>query len=168
MTMHEFIAFGSLRSGPRLQWMNVLRELRARTLNFRREEVHLLLAQAVSQVGPFSSEEELLWHKELSNVSFITALFAELESLMASIEGNWLEGVTISTIIILVCPALSSTWEESIKSHGYLLLRRIQSATFTLLTELSVRMQASSDETVGWELQGRVRDVALTCQSTFD
>jgi hypothetical protein len=105
--MHEFIAFGSLRSGPRLQWMNALRELRARTLNFRREEVHLLLAQAVSQVGPFSSEEELLWHKELSTVSFITALFAELESLMASIEGNWLEGVTISTIIILVCPALS-------------------------------------------------------------
>ncbi|KAJ8592789.1 hypothetical protein M405DRAFT_879736 [Rhizopogon salebrosus TDB-379] len=67
MTMHEFIAFGSLRSGERLQWMNVLRELRARTLNFRREEVHLLFAQAVSQVGPFSSEDELLWHKELNS-----------------------------------------------------------------------------------------------------
>jgi hypothetical protein len=39
---------------------------------------------------------------------------------------------------------------------------------FTLLTELSARMQASSDETVGRELQGRVRDMALTCQSTFD
>ncbi|KAJ8592790.1 hypothetical protein M405DRAFT_20463, partial [Rhizopogon salebrosus TDB-379] len=168
MTMHEFIAFGSLRSGERLQWMNVLRELRARTLNFRREEVHLLFAQAVSQVGPFSSVEELLWHKELNSVPFITALFAELKSLMASVEGNWLEGVTISTIIMLVSRALSSTSEESIKSLGYLLLQRIRSSTFTLLTELSARMQASSDETVSRELQGRVRDMALTCRSTFD
>ncbi|KAJ8582910.1 hypothetical protein M405DRAFT_885095 [Rhizopogon salebrosus TDB-379] len=138
------------------------------TLNFRREEVHLLLAQAVLQVGPFSSEEELLWHKELNNMPFITALFAELESLMATVEGNWLEGVTISTIIMLVCRALSSTSEESIKSRGYLLLRRIRSATFTLLTELSARMQASSDEAVSREFQGRVRDMALTCRSTFD
>jgi hypothetical protein len=101
-------------------------------------------------------------------VTFITTLFAELESLMASIEENWLEGVTISTIIMLVCRALSSTSEESIKSRGYLLLRRIRSATFTLLTELSARMQASSDETVSREFQGRVRDMALTCRSTFD
>lgn len=166
--MHEFIAFGSLRSGPQLQWMNVLRELRARTLNFRREEVHMLLAQAVSQVGPFSSDEELLWHKELNSVSFLTALFAELESLMANVEGNWLEGVTISTIIMILCRVLPSTQEESVKSHGYSLLRRIRTATFALLTQLSAKMQASNDETVSRELQGRVRDMAFTCRSTFD
>ncbi|KAG1740596.1 hypothetical protein EDB19DRAFT_1895295 [Suillus lakei] len=168
MTIHEFIAFGALRSGPRLQWMNVLRELRARTLDFRREEVHLLLAQAVSQVGPFSSDDSLIWHEELSSVPFLSALLGELEDLMASVEGNWLEGVTISTIIMLVCRALSSTQEESVKSRGYSLLRRIRTATFTLLTQLSGKMQASNDETVSRDLQGRVRDMAVTCRSTFD
>ncbi|OJA12486.1 hypothetical protein AZE42_08794, partial [Rhizopogon vesiculosus] len=84
MTIHEFIAFGILRSGPQLQWMNVLRELRARTLNFRRDEVHLLLSQAVSQIGPFSSKDELLWHEDLNSALFATTLFGELESLMAS------------------------------------------------------------------------------------
>ncbi|KAJ8582164.1 hypothetical protein M405DRAFT_937913 [Rhizopogon salebrosus TDB-379] len=152
-----------------LQWMNVLRELRARTLNFRRAEVHLLLAQAVSQVGPISSDEELLWHEELHDMSFINTLFGELESLTASVEGNWLEGVTISTIVMLVCRALSSTWEESIKSRGYSLLRRIRSATFALLMQLSAKMQANSDETVSrQELQDRIRDMAFTCRSTFD
>jgi len=168
MTMYEFIAFGALRSGPQLQWMNVLRELRARTLNFRRGEVHMLLAQAVSQVGPFSSDEELLWHKELKSVPFLTALFAELESLISSVEGNWLEGVTMSTIIMLLCRVLPSTQEESVKSHGYSLLRRIRTATFSLLTQLSAKMQASNNETVSRELQGRVRDMAFTCRSTFD
>ncbi|OJA14087.1 hypothetical protein AZE42_07939 [Rhizopogon vesiculosus] len=168
MTIHEFIAFGALRSGPLLQWMNVLRELRARTLNFRQEEVHLQFAQTVSQVGPLSSDEELLWHEELNSIPFISTLFGELESLMASVEGNWLEGVTISTIIMLVCRALSSTGEECIKSRGYSLLRRIRMTTFVLLTQLSAEMQANSDETVRRELQGRVRDMALTCRSTFD
>jgi hypothetical protein len=88
---------------------------------------------------------------------------------MATVEGNWLEGVTISTIVMLVCRALSSTWEESIKSRGYSLLRRIRSATFALLTQLSAKMQANIDETVSrQELQGRIRDMAFTCRSTFD
>ncbi|KAG0694113.1 hypothetical protein DFH29DRAFT_1035335, partial [Suillus ampliporus] len=168
MTIHEFIAFGALRSGPRLQWMNVLRELRARTLDFRREEVHLLLAQAVSQVGPLSSDDGLNWHEELNSVPFVSSLLGELESLMTSVEENWLEGITISTIIMLVCRMLSSTQEESIKSRGYSLLRRIRTATFTLLRQLSGKMQASKDETVSRELQRRVRDLAVTCRSTFD
>ncbi|KAG1773378.1 hypothetical protein EV702DRAFT_577072 [Suillus placidus] len=168
MTIHEFIAFGALRSGPRLQWMNMLRELRARTLNFRREEVHLLLAQAVSQAGPFSSDEGLIWHDELNSVPFLSALLGELEDLMASVEGNWLEGITISTIIMLVYRILSSTQEDSIKSRGYSLLRRIRTATFTLLTQLSGKMQASNDEMASRNLQGRVRDMAANCRSTFD
>ncbi|KAG0707120.1 hypothetical protein DFH29DRAFT_995437 [Suillus ampliporus] len=169
ITIHEFIAFGALRSGPRLQWMNVLRELRARTVNFRREEVHLLFAQAISQVGPLSSDDDdLVWHEELNSVPFTSALLGELEYLMASVEGNWLEGVAISTIIMVVCRVLSSTQEESLKSRGYSLLRRIRTATFTLLRQLSDKMQASKDEAVSRELQGCVRDMAATCRSTFD
>jgi hypothetical protein len=170
MTIHEFIAFGSLRSGPQLQWMNILRELRARILNFRREEVHLLLAQAVSQVGPLWSDEGLLWHEELSSIPFLHALLGELEYLVASVEENWLEGITISTIIMLVCRVLSSTQGESIKNRGQSLLRRIRTATFTLLIQLSTKMQASNDSDVTFsrELQGRIRDMAITCRSTFD
>ncbi|KAG2129503.1 uncharacterized protein EDB93DRAFT_118250 [Suillus bovinus] len=168
VTIHEFIAFGTLRSGPRLQWMNILRELRGRTLNLRREEVHLLLAQAISQVGPFSSDDSLVWHEELNSVPFLGAILGELEDLVTGVEGNWLEGVTISTIVMLVSRVLSSTQEKSVKSHGYLLLQRIRIATFTLLTQLLEKMHASNEETVSRDLQGRIRDMAITCRSTFD
>ncbi|KAG2137478.1 hypothetical protein DEU56DRAFT_736818 [Suillus clintonianus] len=168
MTIHEFIAFGALRSGPRLQWMNVLRELHARTLDFRREEVHILLAQAVSQVGPISSVVDLIWHDELNSALFIRTLLGELEDLMASVEENWLEVITISTIVMLVRRALSSTLKESLKRRGYSLLRRIRAATFELLMQLSQKMQASHGEMVSRDLQGRVRDMAVTCRSTFD
>ncbi|KAG2138280.1 hypothetical protein DEU56DRAFT_886916 [Suillus clintonianus] len=168
MTIHEFIAFGSLRSGPRLQWMNVLRELHARILDFRREEVHMLFVQAVSQVSPISSVVDFIWHDEPNSMPFIHALLGELEDLTASVEENWLEGITISTIIMLVRRVLSSTLKDTLKSRGYLLLRRIRTATFTLLMQLSRKMQASYGETVSRDLQGRVRDMAVTCRSTFD
>lgn len=52
LTVHELHAFAALRSGHRLQWMNIARELVARVLNFGTEEVHLLLLQASLQAGP--------------------------------------------------------------------------------------------------------------------
>ncbi len=38
LTMHEFYAFGTLRSGHRLQWRNIARELIAHILDFSRHE----------------------------------------------------------------------------------------------------------------------------------
>ncbi|MCJ1306211.1 hypothetical protein MMC08_009029, partial [Hypocenomyce scalaris] len=49
LTMHEFYAFGTLRSGHRLQWRNIARELTARVLNFGCREVHALVTQAAWQ-----------------------------------------------------------------------------------------------------------------------
>ena len=54
LTMHEFYAFGTLRSGHRLQWRNIARELTARVLNFSCHETHALLTMAAWQAGPFS------------------------------------------------------------------------------------------------------------------
>ena len=41
LTMHEFYAFATLRSGYRLQWRNIVRELAAQVLNFSREETNI-------------------------------------------------------------------------------------------------------------------------------
>jgi hypothetical protein len=49
---HEFMSFSGLRSGPRLQWLNIARELASPYLSFRREEVHTLITQAAWQLGP--------------------------------------------------------------------------------------------------------------------
>ncbi|KAG2074404.1 hypothetical protein BDR04DRAFT_1007829, partial [Suillus decipiens] len=88
-------------------------------------EVHLLLVQTILQAGPFSSDDNFIWHKELNSVPFMNALLGEIEDLMASVEGNWLEGITISTIIMFVCCILSSTQEDSIKRHRHSLLQQI-------------------------------------------
>jgi hypothetical protein len=97
ITLHEFLAFSGLRSGPRLQWLNIARELASPYLSFRREEVHTLVTQAAWQLGPLSDGVRE-WHIDISDPSFGHTLLYELESLLEKIRANWLEEVTVRTI----------------------------------------------------------------------
>ena len=97
ISLHEFLAFSGLRSGPRLQWLNIARELASPYLSFCQEEVHTLVTQAAWQLGPqLGGVRE--WHVDLSISSFGNVLLRELESLLKKISTNWLEEVTVRTI----------------------------------------------------------------------
>jgi hypothetical protein len=97
ISQHEFLAFSGLRSGPRLQWLNIARELASPFLSFSREEVHTLITQAAWQLGPLSGNVRE-WHADLTVSSFGNALLNEMECLLVKIKANWLEEVTIRTI----------------------------------------------------------------------
>ena len=95
--LHELVAFSGLRSGPRLQWLNIARELASPYLSFRREEVHFLITQAAWQLGPLSDGVRD-WHVDLNVPAFGNTLLRELESLLEKMGANWLEDVTVRTI----------------------------------------------------------------------
>ena len=97
INLHEFISFSGLRSGPRLQWLNIARELASPYLSFSREEVHTLITQAAWQLGPLSDGIRE-WHADLSISSFGSALLGELETLLEKSRVNWQEEVTVRTI----------------------------------------------------------------------
>ncbi len=97
LTIHEFFAYSGLRCGPRLQWLNIARELASPSLSFRREEVHVLITQAAWQLGPLS-EGVRDWHVDLSIPNFGKTILRELDSLMEKIRANWLEEVTVCTV----------------------------------------------------------------------
>ena len=98
LILHEYMAFAGLRSGPRLQWLNIARELPSPSLSFRCEEVHTLITQAAWQLGPLLPDGVREWHLDLGIPSFGRTLLKELESLIGRIEANWLEEVTVKTI----------------------------------------------------------------------
>jgi hypothetical protein len=163
LSIHEYIAFGHLRSGGLLQWLNILRELRGRSLSFRRHEVHFLLAQAVSQVGPLDNKWK--WHRELQRASFCHALLGELESLVRDVEANWLEAVTMDTISLLLRRLLSSSPNRAVFLKVLGLLRTVRGKVFSWIEELSIKlMETPGDE----EFRGYLRDAAAICRSTFD
>ncbi|KAF8551326.1 hypothetical protein OG21DRAFT_1541446 [Imleria badia] len=164
LSIHEYMAFGHLRSGALLQWLNILRELRGRSFSFRREEVHLLLAQAVSQVGPLDNME-WKWHRELRQPSLCNALLAELESLVQNVEANWLEAVTMDTISLLLRRLLSSSPTQGVTLRALGLLCTVRGKVFSWVEELSTKLaETPGDE----ECRGFLRDAAAICRSTFN
>ena len=169
LSVHEFIAFGHLRSGASLQWLNILREIRANTLGFRREEVHMLLAQAAGQVGPFSNMGEMVWHHELACSSFCCSLLTELDRLVATVSGNWLEAMTMNTVSLLVSRLLAGPLTtEDITNQACQLLRTVRAETFNWVAELTEKLENTMSENEKLDLQSRLRDTAAVCRSTFD
>ncbi|KAI6026974.1 hypothetical protein EDC04DRAFT_220473 [Pisolithus marmoratus] len=170
LSIHEFIAFGHLRSSPLLQWLNVLREIRANILTLRRDEAHMLFAQAASQVGPVSDAGQLVWHAELEEPHFRYSLLGELETLVSTISGNWLEGATVDTISFLVARMLSAKCAVQDNSYNKALelLRTVREKTFNWVLELFRKLEQTTCEVEKEQLRGRLRDSAAICRSTFD
>ena len=162
----EFIAFGHLRSRGSLQWLNILQELRSRTLNFRRHDVHLLFAEAASRVGPFDLKTaEWVWHQELQESSFCSALLDELESLHVDVGVYSLDGVMMGTISFLLTHLLESCCHEDISERAIRLLRQVRTKTFEWVQELSYDLLMAPINT---ERSKLLKDMAATCRSTFD
>ena len=164
LSIHEFMSFGHLRSGGLLQWLNILRELRDRSFSFRRQEVHSLIAQAVSQVGPLV-DAGWTWHQEIRRPSFCYALIAELESLLKDVKANWLEGVTMDTISFLLRRLLTSSPNQAVSQKVLELLRAMRRRVFSWMTDLSNKLAGTQGDE---ELRGLLRDTAAICRSTFD
>ncbi|KAH8992967.1 hypothetical protein EDB92DRAFT_1796839 [Lactarius akahatsu] len=167
LTPHEYLAFSGLRSGPRLQWLNIARELSSPSLSFRREEIHTLITQAAWNLGPLSDGVRE-WHADLSVPSFGWTLLRELEGLLGRIEANWLEEVTVRSIALITSRLLSATRDRDICQRVYALLRKARSVAHTWIYELSSKLDTSEDETSCTNLRQRLCILAATCFSTYD
>ena len=168
INLHEYIAFASLRAGGRLQWLNIARELPARTLTFRCEEVASLLKQAAWHIGPLSNRCEWDWHKELENAQFGSVLLDELDDLMQNIKANWLEATSMRTIIILTSRLLASTTLPSVIDRACLILRKGRDVVLGWMRQLTKQLQENEDENGTGDIQQNLCEIAITCRSTYD
>ncbi|TDL21941.1 hypothetical protein BD410DRAFT_770925 [Rickenella mellea] len=170
LSLHEFLAFGSIRSGHLIQWLNIIRELRARTLRFSTTDVHTLLMQSAWQVGSLSSKGSRAWHVQLEDTEFCLTLLGELEDLLDAVKANWLEGTTVRTVIFLATRALAATKDEHVVESAYGLLRKAREVTAAWIQQLSEKLQArrGDDGVTTSEFRWRVCEMAATCRSTYD
>lgn len=68
-----------MRSGHRLQWRNLAREVTSRTLNFSHKEMYMLVVQTAWQVGCSSERPCQKSHIDLKEEDFGMSLLSALE-----------------------------------------------------------------------------------------
>jgi len=169
LTMHEFYAFGTLRSGHRLQWRNIARELIARVLNFSCHETHTLITQAAWQVGPFSKGEVCREsHVDLEEEEFGKSLLSALEDAVGTIESNWQGAAAARTFVALATRLLSLSTCNMVHENCFRFLRRAREISLRWTRELGQKLQGGQKEEEQKILNARALEMALTCHGAFD
>ena len=169
ISYHEWEAYGHLRSGIRLQWLNIVLELVKNTLTFRDPAVHLLFRQAAWQAEKRSNMVYREAHIDLSQESFGKKVVTALVERLACIRDNWQEGWTAATLSIIACRLFSLNNSPIVRRE---LLIFLESLRETLLQwmDLVLRQKHSQAELTiesAAELRNRVILIAATCRSTF-
>ncbi|KAG9127461.1 hypothetical protein FRC07_013522 [Ceratobasidium sp. 392] len=169
ISLHEHYAFGTLRSGPRLQWMNIVRGLEENILSFNRIEVNLLHTQAAWQLGPLSQDDGSRdWHLELDDPYYGGCLVAQAQRVLDRVKGSWLEAATVQTIVTLVARLLTSTADATTHQAAYQFLREARKVTFKWLEELLVKLRKADIKSQVFDYQRQVCEMAAICRSTYN
>ncbi|KAJ6258064.1 hypothetical protein Dda_6977 [Drechslerella dactyloides] len=103
LTLHEYEAFASLRSGDRIQWHNIITELRKDDLKFKDESVFTLILHAACHAGV--ATDGLNWrrdsHLTLSEEGLSQELLKVLCQALSVLEDNWEQANTLKLLILL-------------------------------------------------------------------
>ncbi|KAH7332999.1 hypothetical protein B0J17DRAFT_736241 [Rhizoctonia solani] len=167
LNLHEHIAFGTLRSGACLQWMNIVRGLEENLLTFSSEEVQVLHTQAVWQMGPLSPGGLRRWHEDLGHLEFGRLLVSQCRRVLDRVKANWLQGNSVLIIVTLVGRLLASIPTEEITQVACNFLREARDVAHQWLRELKAKLHSASHEDI-ISYQHRVCEVAILCRATYD
>lgn len=170
LEINEFIAFGTLRAGGRLQWLNIMREIAAKSLSLERWEVQILIMQSIWQIGLLDQDSTLLldWHEESKNTRFCQNILGVLDGLHRSIEANWMQMKAAHTATLIACRLLAFAKEAQIRKDIFALICRIRKTIHHWMRDLSNKLWNSDDEGSIGDLQVRLCEAAASCRATYD
>ena len=168
LTLHEHYAFGSLRSGHRLQWLNLVRELGGQSMNFNHAQTSILVMHAIHQAGPRGDggvHRES--HLPLEEQNFVLRILDLLHGAVKTIEENWQGIVAMRSFISILKRILSTTSSMLGQRQCIKFLRVVRAITQRWASDLSSKLQGATEDEAS-SLNLFTLEVALTCYETFD
>ncbi|KAL8793776.1 MAG: hypothetical protein Q9195_003606 [Heterodermia aff. obscurata] len=168
LTLHEFIAFGSLRAdGEQTQWLNIQRELEASNLTLNTEAVCILIIQATSQAGSKGNTSLRLTHVMLESASFCTSLVDTTRSLLASIGANWTSHHTMMLVIVVALRIANLTTDEDCRSRALELLHKCRQIMLDWAESLSKLLESTGDNNQIERVQQTLLKIGLLGKLTY-
>jgi len=180
ITLHDYEAFGHLRAGHKLQWRNMLKELRRGILSISDQDVHILFLQALWQAEAKSKSNA--WrreaHADAAESAFGLEALEEMRDFLDKIKDNWTWSYACGTLIAMAARILSITNEQDVQSTAVDFLKRARGVVHQWLKEITgSRGRTSVDNTdiastssaeASLQKQRQVLLVTMICCSTFN
>ncbi|KAF8315426.1 hypothetical protein DL93DRAFT_2057188 [Clavulina sp. PMI_390] len=174
ITLHEYVEFGTVRVGGRLQLRNILRAITASTLSFDQHAVQHLILQSIWQIGPnlfqqnlqSPSVDDLVWHQELQESRFALLFLQSLADLLKSIESNWTQLTTMRTVILIACRLLA--FSNDATEAALQCLHNARRITQRWCHDINKRVQEASEQSTKDEFLLILCEALATCRATYE
>ncbi|KAJ5530850.1 hypothetical protein N7527_004243 [Penicillium freii] len=167
LSLHEFEAYGCLRSGEQLQWYNVVRNLASSALSLNEESVVSLIKQAAWELGTPSGSVRRVTHQAFEDRGFGDCLLNLLEEKLMTIKKNWNEHCTFDLIVTLGLRVLAlSSGSPSVEKVAEF-LRQCRQVAMDWWDELNGSYCYDEGNECGGQ-QGLILQIASICQATYD
>ncbi|KAF8464761.1 hypothetical protein JB92DRAFT_3064074 [Gautieria morchelliformis] len=165
LSYHEWEAFGHVRSGHRLQWRNMMRELVTGS-------IALADPNAAWQAEKASDLDHRESHLDLEEVTFREEVIHVLRSRLDRISGNWQESWTASTLSVLACRLFSLSGSKGIRRRTLDFLSSLRQTVEKWLVQILHLLEeqstlVNSTANLVTDMRNRAIQLAATCRSTF-
>ncbi|CAI7605752.1 unnamed protein product [Penicillium glandicola] len=165
LSLHEFEAYGCLRSGENLQWFNILRNLASSALSLNEDAVVSLLKQAAWELGTPSGSVRRLAHQAFEDTGFGDCLLQLLRETLMTIKKNWNQYCTLDLLVALGVRALALSSVSIEKFVEF--LRQCRQVAMDWCDELNQSL-FKDEEKDDRRQQDLLLRIASTCQASYD
>ena len=169
LCLSEFIAFGSLRCGEHIQWLNILRELGSSGLSFNQLAVSTLLTQAAHHAGSANeTESRRVAHRMFLRHDFCVKLLEMLERMHRRIEANWKEQQTMGIIIVISLRIISLTVSSITRERAILLVLHARCTAMHWCRDLDAMLHDGRSDEDSEKTRMMILRGAGLCRLTYD
>ena len=168
MRLDAFRAFGHLRSGVRIQWLNILCQLMVPSLDFDSEAACLLIMEATCEAGPPDRSIFRSAHDVTQLDHFVEAARDAITSALDRIEESWEHSTALACLVVTCIRLLSLSSARKPLGQLCTVASRLRKVAHRWTKKLLEKLGSCATAVEEEEWSQRVLFSSLTCIATFD
>ncbi|KAK1708175.1 uncharacterized protein BDZ83DRAFT_768810 [Colletotrichum acutatum] len=168
MTLEEYKELASIPLGHSIQWMNILRQLFASTVDFKKRETGLIIQQCIYQAGPEGEDAFRSSHSICRKNSFTSIMLQGVAEAMQRFKENWQSSTALASLTAISRRLLSLSQHAELQQKCLECLAEARQIAFAWARSLKVMSQNISGDKERLNLQRRSLEVALICADSFN
>lgn len=167
MSLDEYKALAAMGLGYEIQWQNLLLQLSAPSVDFKKEETTLAAFQLIYQAGPLNDNERRLSHNIFEDESFTAALLTEVREAYGRVKENWESSEALHLFINITLRVLTLVRHGDAVEQALSLLSDLRRTAFDWTDRLQDKASQAPDITERTALSCKAVEIALICVQSF-
>ncbi|OAA37893.1 hypothetical protein NOR_06970 [Metarhizium rileyi] len=169
MSLEEYKALCAIPLGYMIQWHNILVQLNAPTVDFKRTEAETFLLQCIGQVGLRKDRSALRpSHQILEDPNFAKKLIEGIRRVSNQLKQNWQAASAFSAFISLTAHLLSLSPQGCVVRDCREYLAFARAVTLDWMMKLKNKAYTATRDDAREKFRAKSAAIALVCAGTFD